>query len=63
MDHVLSSTGQNASKVFKFLDAFDFIATKDVITFAEFEVYYEGLSIELPRDEDFLEEILDNWNV
>ena len=46
-----------------FLSSFEFRENKDFVTYEEFELYYEGLSICVQDDVDFANMVKNAWSV
>ena len=46
-----------------FLSSFEFRQHKDWVTYEEFELYYEGLSICVEEDDDFANMVKNAWSV
>ncbi|XP_074640021.1 calcyphosin-2-like isoform X2 [Tubulanus polymorphus] len=46
-----------------FLQSLDFCEAKDQLSYIEFEEYYEGLSIGIDKDEDFVNIIVNSWGI
>ncbi|GFO40241.1 calcyphosin-2-like [Plakobranchus ocellatus] len=59
----VSGAASNVSALQAFLEDVRESAKQDVISYTEFEEYYEGLSISLPSDEDFVNVLRNTWNV
>jgi len=47
----------------QFLSSFSDVCSGSEVTFTEFEEYYEGLSIAMERDEDFINMMKNCWGV
>ena len=45
------------------MTSFDFTQRRGEVTFGEFEEFYEGLSVGVANDDDFVNIIRNAWNV
>jgi hypothetical protein len=47
----------------EFLQSFDFCAVPQEVTYHEFEEYYEGVSLQVASDEDFIGVLRKTWGI
>ena len=45
------------------MTSFDFVERRGEVTFSEFEEFYEGLSVAVENDDDFVNILKNSWNV